>query len=61
MALPELVDSALAIAKATMTVTSSSGGYEGGAGGGMTVGAEAALMALEALASCTPQEREANR
>lgn len=61
MALPALVDSALAIAKAN----TGAGGVNGEDGGdlapGQRLGAEATLMALEALTACTPQEREANR
>ena len=64
MALPALVDSALAIAKAN-TAAPGAGGVGGEDGGdlapGQRLGAEAALMALEALTACTPQEREANR
>ena len=59
MALPALVDSALAIAKAT--TPSATVGAAAATPEDSTPGSEAALMALEALAACTPQEREANR
>jgi hypothetical protein len=50
MPLPELVDSALRLAK-----------QPAGATPGVTSGPAAALLAVEALAACAPEERQMNQ